>query len=559
MSSAPPIHLLDYGAGNILSVRNAITAAGYPNIIDIATPEDITLLMTTPNAVIVFPGVGNFDGAMNALHAKSFVLPLKAYIEGGGSYFGICLGMQTLFHGSDECPGVPGLGIIPGTVDKFRPTTTDPVPHIGWNTVTSHRPNSQVLAPRHLEVGKEHRYFVHSYRAAVTAENRDIVCTTTDYAGSRYISSVESGNVFATQFHPEKSGAAGVDLIKRYLDKVTSGSKATGEDVNTLQFPVPAIVPTVLSKRVIAALDVRSNDQGDLVVTKGDQYDVREKSEGGAVRNLGKPAALAARYYTSGIDEIAFLNITSFRSAVLTDLPLLDLVSVTAKTVFVPLTVGGGIRDMKDAAGSIVATACEVADKYFRAGADKVSIGSDAVEAVLKMKERGGVMNGDSSIESIAKMYGVQAVVVSVDPKRVWVEGEEIEEAAKKGHTVVEEGGRKCWYQCTVAGGRESRDLDAIALARGVEKLGCGELMVNCIDNDGQGNGFNHVLLNAVVDAVSIPVIASSGAGGAEHFVDVFQQTQVSAALAAGIFHREEVAVGEVKEAMREKGIKVRG
>jgi glutamine amidotransferase/cyclase len=157
-------------------------------------------------------------------------------------------------------------------------------------------------------------------------------------------------------------------------------------------------------------------------------------------------------------------------------------------------------------------------------------------------------------------MYGVQAVVVSVDPKKVYLDSPEEEAAAAaKGHTVLDEAGRKCWYQCTVSGGRATRDLDAIALAKGVEELGCGELMVNCIDNDGQGQGFDHLLLGAVCAAVSIPVIASSGAGNAQHFVDVFEATGCSAALAAGIFHRGEVGIDEVKAKMKEKGIVVRG
>ena len=169
-----------------------------------------------------------------------------------------------------------------------------------------------------------------------------------------------------------------------------------------------------------------------------------------------------------------------------------------------------------------------------------------------------------SSIEQIARMYGVQAVVVSVDPKRVWLQTAEAEaKAIADGHTVLEEEGggadKKCWYQCTVSGGRSTRNLDAVALCRGVEKLGCGELMVNCIDNDGQGQGFNLSLLNAVCAAVTIPVIASSGAGKAGDFVEVFEKTAVSAALAAGIFHRKEVGIDEVKKAMVDGGIVARG
>jgi imidazole glycerol-phosphate synthase len=134
---------------------------------------------------------------------------------------------------------------------------------------------------------------------------------------------------------------------------------------------------TKLTKRIVVALDVRSNDNGDLVVTKGDQYDVREKEgvlegERGGVRNLGKPVALASRYYHEGADEIAFLNITSFRQGVIEDMPMLQVLEEASKNIFVPLTVGGGIRSYTDPESGLTWTALEVAARYFRSGADKV-------------------------------------------------------------------------------------------------------------------------------------------------------------------------------------------
>jgi glutamine amidotransferase/cyclase len=137
---------------------------------------------------------------------------------------------------------------------------------------------------------------------------------------------------------------------------------------------------TQLTKRVVIALDVRSNDHGDLVVTKGDQYDVRENhKEGvtsgrGGVRNLGKPVALASRYYQEGADEIAFLNITSFRHGVIEDMPMLHVLEEASKNIFVPLTVGGGIRSYTDPDSGQTWSALEVASRYFRAGADKIRL-----------------------------------------------------------------------------------------------------------------------------------------------------------------------------------------
>jgi glutamine amidotransferase/cyclase len=117
---------------------------------------------------------------------------------------------------------------------------------------------------------------------------------------------------------------------------------------------------------------------------------------------------------------------------------------------------------------------------------------------------------------------------------------------------------RNCWYQCTVKGGREGRDVDVIQLVQTCEKLGAGEILLNCIDKDGTNSGFDIELIKLVSEAVSIPVIASSGAGKVEHFSEVFEEADVEAALAAGIFHREEVPIEAVKDHMREKGIETR-
>ena len=324
---------------------------------------------------------------------------------------------------------------------------------------------------------------------------------------------------------------------------------------------------TKLVKRVVVALDVRQNDHGDLVVTKGDQYDVREnEKEGvvegrGGVRNLGKPVSLAARYYREGADEIAFLNITSFRQGVVEDMPMLQVLEEASKSIFVPLTVGGGIRNYTDPLSGKTWDALEVASRYFRAGADKVSIGSDSVIAAENYIASGGKKDGKTSIETISHVYGAQAVVISIDPKRVYLQKKE--DCVNPNHVVVNldknqagpNGERLCWYQCTVKGGREERDICAVTVAKAAEALGAGEIMLNCIDMDGQCNGFDHALMQAVSNSVTIPVIASSGAGNEQHFTDVFTKTNVQAALAAGMFHRKEVEIDAVKKHMTKSGI----
>ena len=240
----------------------------------------------------------------------------------------------------------------------------------------------------------------------MSEENSNWILSTTDY-GDEYISGVAQGNITAFQFHPEKSGTAGLNIFNNFL-------KNDGEALTIISNP--SRDKTKIAKRIIACLDVRTNDDGDLVVTKGDQYDVREK---GTVRNLGMPVELARRYYEEGADEITFLNITGFRDFPMQDQPMLEILRRTSENVFVPLTIGGGIREFTDSNGNAY-SALDVASAYFRSGADKISIGSDAVYAAEKFLGR-AEKRVKSSIEQISIVYGAQAVVISVDPRRVYV------------------------------------------------------------------------------------------------------------------------------------------
>lgn len=529
---------MDYGAGNVRSVRNAISKLGF-TVKDVEKPSDILAAQR-----LIFPGVGSFGQAGAILKQRGFVDPLKEYLSAGRPFFGICLGLQLLFEGSDESGGVEGLGVVPGYVRHFDTSLGLPVPHIGWNTMNLRR-ESPVLGAQ----ADQRVYFVHSYRAEPSEANSEWVLSTTEYAGE-FVSVVNKGEVYATQFHPEKSGSVGLSILQAFLDP----EKRTQQ-----QEPALNGASRGLAKRVIACLDVRANDNGDLVVTKGDQYDVREKSgDANEVRNLGKPVELAERYFHEGADEVTFLNITGFRDFPLGDLPMLEVLRQASKGVFVPLTVGGGIRDFTDGSGRHY-SALEVASEYFRSGADKVSIGSDAVEAAEAYYASGGAKTGTTSIEQISTVYGAQAVVVSIDPRRVFVA-----DPATCPHNTVKvrkpgpNGEQYCWWQCTVRGGREGRDIGAVEVAKAVEALGAGEILLNCIDNDGKGEGFDLDLVAAVSNAVTIPVIASSGAGVPQHFSEVFAATRASAALAAGIFHRREVGIGQVKDYMAGDGIPTR-
>ncbi|KAL0311001.1 UNVERIFIED_CONTAM: Imidazole glycerol phosphate synthase hisHF, chloroplastic [Sesamum angustifolium] len=492
------VTLLDYGAGNVRSLRNAIRFLGF-NIKDVQTPEDIL------NAKrLIFPGVGAFAPAMDVLNKTGNGEALCSYIEQDRPFLGICLGLQLLFESSEENGPVKGLGLIPGIVGRFD-----------------------------------------SSNGIRSDDNTEWVSSTCNY-GDNFIASIRRGNVHAVQFHPEKSGDVGLSVLRRFLNPKSEMTKKPAQGK-----------ASKLAKRVIACLDVRTNDKGDLVVTKGDQYDVREHTKENEVRNLGKPVDLAGQYYKDGADEVSFLNITGFRDFPLGDLPMLQVLRHASENVFVPLTVGGGIRDFTDANGRYYSS-LEVAAEYFRSGADKISIGSDAVyaaEEYLKTK----VKSGKSSLEQISRVYGNQAVVVSIDPRRVYLKDpKDVEFKSTRVKNPGPNGEQYAWYQCTVNGGREGRQIGAYELAKAVEELGAGEILLNCIDCDGQGKGFDIDLVKLISDAVSIPVIASSGAGAVEHFSEVFSKTNASAALAAGIFHRKEVPIQSVKEHLLHEGIEVR-
>jgi len=537
------VTLLDYGAGNVRSVRNAITTLGY-KIKDVTCPDDIRNASS-----LVFPGVGSFASCMQTLQEQKYDGPLRDYLKSGKPFFGICLGMQMLFESSTEGEvECKGFGLIPGKVDKFDTKNGLSVPHIGWNEIR--RVNTSGMVDE--ASASERYYFVHSFRAMPSEANEDWVLSVTDY-GERYISAVQKGAVIACQFHPEKSATAGLSLLKRFLE-----GQYTMQDKKEVCTDITALPKTTLSKRVIACLDVRSNDIGDLVVTKGDQYDVREKGGDQDVINLGKPVQLATNYYNDGADEVTFLNITSFRSCPLTDAPMLQVLQRASENVFVPLTIGGGIRSFTDDNGKHW-KAIEVAGQYFRSGADKVSIGSDAVLEAERYYASKRTLTGESSIEQISQRYGAQAVVVSIDPRRVYVS----DPTAVSHHTIKTkykgtDGEEYCWYQVTIKGGREGRDISAFAVAQACEAMGAGEILLNCIDKDGTKSGFDIELINDIRSAVTIPVIASSGAGTVGHFVDLFNSTNVEAGLAAGIFHRNEVPLQDVKAHLSNNNIPVR-
>lgn len=251
----------------------------------------------------------------------------------------------------------------------------------------------------------------------------------------------------------------------------------------------------MLAKRIIPCLDVR-----DGKVVKGINFV--------GIKEVGDPVELAKQYSDSGADEIVFLDITASHEGRAT---MLDVVRRTAEVVFVPLTVGGGIRTIDDVRDTL------------RAGSDKVGINSAAVR-------------NPELINEAAKLFGRQCIVAAVDAKR------------------VDDGS---WH-VVINGGRIDTGKDLLEWVQELEERGAGEILLTSMDADGTKAGFDLEMTKAVCDLVNIPVIASGGAGSVDDFADVFAATGCDAALAASLFHYGELTIDEVKDAMRARGIPAR-
>ncbi|MEO7520882.1 MAG: imidazole glycerol phosphate synthase subunit HisF [Gemmatimonas sp.] len=251
----------------------------------------------------------------------------------------------------------------------------------------------------------------------------------------------------------------------------------------------------MLSRRLIVCLDVKGSR-----VVKGVQFE--------GLRDVGDPVALAARYESEGADEITFLDISASAEKRAT---LLDVARRTAETLFVPLTIGGGVRSANDVA------------RVLRAGADKVSLNSAAVARPETLTEA-------------ADRFGAQCVVASIDAKR-------------SAH-----GAWRVWTK----GGREETPLDAVSWAQECVARGAGEVLLTSIDRDGARTGYDLELTRAVANAVSVPVIASGGAGRASHLVSAIMEGGADAVLVAGILHDGLTTVSQLKSAMSDAGLPVR-
>ncbi|HSJ24208.1 MAG TPA: imidazole glycerol phosphate synthase subunit HisF [Longimicrobiales bacterium] len=273
----------------------------------------------------------------------------------------------------------------------------------------------------------------------------------------------------------------------------------------------------MLRKRVVVCLDVK-----DGRVVKGTRFQ--------DLRDVGDPMELAQRYEAEGADEIVFLDISASAEGRRT---LLDAVRRTAENLFVPLTVGGGINDVSDVALAL------------RSGADKVSINTAAVlrpELISEASER----------------FGSQCIVASIDARLERRQIELMAHADAPAPGTASQPATATWFRVFTHGGRNATELDAVEWARRCAELGAGEILITSIDQDGGRSGYDLELTARVAEAVSVPVIASGGAGNASHVRDAFLLAGADAALVAGILHDGVTTVGALKQYLADAGIPVR-
>lgn len=511
------ITLIDYGAGNLRSVQNSLKALGASFQVTSA-PSCVAAAES-----IILPGVGHFAHLMSALDSLGLREPLCARLRAGTPFLGICLGMQALYEASEEAPGSLGLGFLPGMVVRLPSEAR--VPQIGWNRLDV-REGSRLLD------GCEgaYVYFANSFAVPIC----DSAAASFSYGGE-FAATVEQGNLFGTQFHPEKSGDVGLRMLRNFIavaeasaggagawekkdadtpSPVRQGSptlpalkrEREGREGQVPACPASANVPKAihaidpapglggLAKRIIPCLDVL-----DGRVVKGINFV--------GLRDAGDPIELAARYNDEGADEIVFLDISATiegRGA------MIDVVRRTAERVFVPLTVGGGIRSVDDARALL------------RAGADKVSVNSAALQR-------------PELISELSQEFGAQATVLAIDAAR---DGDGWKAFGRSGSTAT---------------GR-----DAIQWAKEGVALGAGEILLTSIDADGVKAGFDCDLTRAISRATSVPVVASGGGGTIQHFMEVLTKGRADAALAASIFHYRETSIREIKQALEGARVAVR-
>ena len=341
--------IVDSGVANLASIAGALRRL------------DATVVVTADPTVvreatrIILPGVGAFGAGMAALRSGGLDVAIREAASRGTSLLGICLGMQLLCDGSDEAPGVAGLGLVEGTCRRLPPDVR--VPHLGWNTVTPE--------PGARFVSNGVAAFANSYALHESPEGWTPAWTT---HGVPFVAALEREPILACQFHPELSGAYGAALLERWL---------TGRAVAPVADTIAA-ASAGLRRRLIPCLDVQ-----DGRVVKGVRFQ--------NLRDAGDPAAQAARYEAQGADEIVILDIVASAAGRATHV---ETVRAVRAAIRIPLTVGGGVRSVADAR------------QLLSAGADKVSVNTAAVRRPVFLTE-------------LAQAFGCQCIVLGIDARRI--------------------------------------------------------------------------------------------------------------------------------------------
>ncbi len=381
------IALIDYGAGNAASVGKALARLGAAH----ALTADAARIAAADK--VILPGVGHFGALMDELDRRGLRQPLLDFLATGRPFLGICIGLQALYEGSEEAPEVRGLGWWQGRVRRFPPGQK--VPHVGWSQVYCRRP-SRLLAG----LGPAPSfYFTHSY---YVPENE--AATYAAYYPEPFTAVAERDHVLGTQFHPEKSGEAGLAALVNFI------TLPRGAPVSVRPPSPPAAAP---ARRIIPCLDVHRGR-----VVKGVRFL--------QLRDSGDPAELAAAYNRAGADELVLLDITASHEA----RPiLLETVRQVARELFIPFAVGGGVRRRADA------------DEILAAGADKISVNTAALETPALITE-------------LAAAFGSQAVLAAIDARR-------LPETAGSGWEALSHGGRRSSGRDAVAWAREAAERGA--------------------------------------------------------------------------------------------------
>jgi len=444
--------LVGTGLANVASVTAAFQRLG------------VTLRPSVDPAVVaaaervVLPGVGHFAPAMAAVREAGLVEVLRARVQAGRPTLGICLGMQLLCEASEEAPGEEGLGVVPGAVRRFGEGLR--VPQRGWNRVRAEE------GCRLLQGGAA--YFAHSYRLVQAPPGWQVAWS--DHGGP-FVAALERGRVLGCQLHPELSGAWGLALLERWLHDQ----------------PAVAAPPGSVGPRIIPCLDVR-----DGRVVKGVRFQ--------GLRDAGDPVTQAAAYAAQGADELVILDVSATPEGRAT---AADTVAAVRAVLPLPLTVGGGVRAVEDAA------------RLLGAGADKVAVNTAAVQ-------------DPALLSRLAARFGAQCVVLALDAARR-LDG--------PGWEVV------------VRSGKERTGRDAVAWAAEAAARGAGEILLTSWDRDGTGHGYDTELLAAVRAAVALPIIASGGARSPAHLAQALR-AGADAVLAATIFHDGHTTVDAIKRAL---------